>query len=451
MVSERIKALIRDFNPWWEGKEVAVPGYKRHIFASVKKYMKTKQIIAIVGLRRVGKTVLMRQIIKEIENKENVFYFLFDELVAQNPDVLEDVLDHYLKTIAKEGRKYIFLDEIQKVPYWQDVLKRFYDTREDLKFVVSGSASLKIKKSKESLAGRIFDFYMPILAFGEFLELNGFEAEKVGLSVGELKKVYEKNIHKKPFFEQMFLEYVSKGAFPEIAKEGDEEIIKSYIRSSVIEKIILEDIPAVFEVRRKDVLASMLEYCGKETSNLLDITALAKILGVNYQTARSYIFYLKNSFVIDIAYNYSKSIAKQLRKSKKVHIAHPCITMTMMGYSKDMLCVDELVGRYVESIVFQHSKLLSERTFFWRTPQKEEVDIVLEPGNAPAQALAADRLLPVEVKFRTNVSDIKGIVKFMKKYKLKHGVVITKGFLEEREIEGKTVFFIPTWLFLLTV
>lgn len=440
MLSDRIKTLIRDFNPWWEGKEVAVPEYKRHIFASVKKYMKTKQIIAIVGLRRVGKTILMKQIIKEIENKENVFYFLFDELVAQNPEVLEDVLDYYLKTIAKDGRKYVFLDEIQKVPYWQDVLKRFYDTREDIKFVLSGSASLKIKKSKESLAGRIFDFYMPILTFREFLELSGFKAEKVELEFEELKKTYEKNIHKKPFFEQMFMQYMFKGAFPEIVKEEDEEIIKNYIRSSVLEKIILEDIPAVFEVRRKDVLSSILEYCSKETSNLLDITGLAKILGVNYQTARSYIFYLKNSFVIDIVYNYSRSIAKQLRKNKKVHVAHPCITATVMRYPKDVLNIDEIAGKYVESIVFQHSKLLSERIFFWRTPQKEEVDIILDFGT----------LLPVEVKFRASVSDARSIVKFLDKYRLKNGIVVTRDLFEERKIDEKTVFLIPAWLFLLT-
>jgi hypothetical protein len=440
MLSDRIKALIRDFNPWWEGKEVIVPEYKRHIFASVKKYMKTKQIIAIVGLRRVGKTVLMKQIIREIENKENVFYFLFDELVAQNPDVLGDVLDYYLKTIAKDGRKYVFLDEIQKVPYWQDVLKRFYDTRDDVKFVVSGSASLKIKKSKESLAGRIFDFYMPILTFREFLEMSGFKAEKAELRFEELKKTYEENLHKKPFFEQMFLQYMFKGAFPEMVKEEDEEVIKNYIRSSVLEKIILEDIPAVFEVRRKDVLASILEYCSRETSNLLDITGLAKILSINYQTARSYIFYLKNSFVIDLVYNYSGSIAKQLRKNKKVHIAHPSITMTLMRYPKEVLNIEEIAGRYVETIVFQHSKLLSERIFFWRTPQKEEVDVILETA----------ALLPIEVKFRASVSEIGGIVKFMEKYGLKNGIVVTKDAFEERKIDGKTIFLIPAWLFLLT-
>lgn len=370
--------------------------------------MEKKQIIAIIGLRRVGKTILMKQtikhIIKNVKFNENIFYFLFDELMSQKPETLEEILDYYLKTIAKEGKKYIFLDEIQKVPYWQDIIKRFYDTMNDVKFIVSGS-SIRIKKSKESLAGRIYDIYIPILSFREFLELNGIFIEDIRPK--ELEKTYEANIHKKPIFEKYFMEYIFKGSFPEMVKETDQSIIKNYIKSSVIEKIILEDIPTVFEVKKKDVLSAIMEYCSKETSNLLDLTKLSRILNVNYQTVKSYIFYLKNSFVIDLLYNYSESIAKQLRKNKKVHIIHPSVSITMMGYSKEILNVEEILGRYVETIIFQHSKLLSERVFFWRSPQKEEVDIILD-FNPP---------LPIEVKFKNklDLSDVENLIKFMKK------------------------------------
>ncbi len=64
-----------------------------------------------------------------------------------------------------------------------------------------------------------------------------------------------------------------------------------------------------------------------------------------------------------------------------------------MRYSKEILGVDEVMGKYVESVEFQNSKLLSERIFFWRTPQKEEIDIILE----------AEIILPIEVKYRSKV------------------------------------------------
>ena len=445
MINDRIKAMVRDFNPQWEGKEAVLPpDYKRHIFPEIEKYLKTKQIIAILGLRRVGKTVLMKQVMKDLKGpKENIFYFLLDDIVVHDPDILEDILNYFLKTIAKKGKKYIFLDEIQKVPYWQDILKRFYDMREDMKFVVSGSASLQIKKSKESLAGRIFDFYLPILTFREFLELNGMETEKSGLGSKGLEEVYEKNINKKPLLEKMFLQYIYKGSFPEMARVEDDDIVRNYVKSSVIDKIVLEDIPSVFAVRKKDILFSVLEYCSRETSNLLDISNLASILKTNYQTARSYIFYLQNSFVIDIVYNHSKSIAKQLRKNKKIHVAHPSIAISMAGYRKDALNVSELMGKYVETAVFQHSKCLSERISFWRTPQKDEVDIIL----------SGKETIPIEVKYQSQISpsDLKPLLKFMDLHGVKKGFMVTKDLLEKRTIDGKTIQLVPAWVFLMVV
>ena len=445
MIDVRTKILVNEYNPWWDGQIINVPEFKRHVFTEMKKYIRTKQIIAIVGLRRVGKTVLMKQIIKELADMDNknVFYFLFDELLVQKPEILEDIIEYYLKNISGTGQKYIFLDEIQKVPYWQDVLKRLYDARDDLKFFVSGSASLQIKKSKESLAGRIFDFHLPVLTFREFLEMNGIVIDKVTLDQNDLYNVYNKNLHKASSLDRMFSNYVLRGAFPEISKEGDETIVKNYIKSSLIDKMIMYDIPAIFEVRRKDILFSILEYCSRETSNLIDISNLAKMFGTDYQTIRSYIFYLINSFIIDLSYNYSKSTARQLRKNKKIYIAHPSISMTMSKYSQDVLNVSEVMGKYAESIAFQHAKILNEKISFWRTPQKEEIDIILENEN----------LLPIEVKYKNNpdISEVSNVIKFMKKHECKIGFVLTRDLFKEHEFDGNKILFIPLWLFLLAV
>jgi len=448
MLDDRVLALARDFNPWWEGRGIEVPDYKRHLFAKVQKFTEKRQIIAVVGLRRVGKTVLMRQIIRDLlekgEKKENVFYFLFDELSVQKPEALEDLLNYYLKTIAGKGKKHVFLDEIQKVPFWQDVVKRFYDTRNDVKFFVSGSSSLQIAKSKESLAGRMFDFFMPVLSFREFLEMNGIKAEKTELGFESFKGYYEGMLHKKPLLEKMLLEDLFRGAFPETAREKDEEIVKKYVQGSVIDKIIFEDIPLVFNVRRKDVLNSVLEYCSRETSSLLDITSLSKTLGVNYHTVKSYLFYLKNSFVLDLVFNYSKSTAKKLRKSKKVHIAHPSVSMASARHSMETLSLGEFSGKYIETAAFLHAKVLCDSVYFWRTPQKEEVDLVL---------LIGKKLFPVEVKFKPQIpkGDLKAVSKFLQKFKQSKGIVVTKDLLGKRSVNGGNIWLVPAWLFLLAV
>ena len=444
MLNDRTKALVQEYNPWWENRPFRVPEYRRETYSQVEKLLGTKQIVAIVGLRRVGKTVLLRQLIKDlaVENKRNVLYFVFDDFLTMDPAILEDVITYFLQNVASEGQKYVFLDEIQKVPYWQDILKRFYDSRDDVKFTVTGSASLQLKKSKESLAGRVYDVHMPVLSFAEFLDMNGLPIEKPILDHASLQEVYEKNLHREGKLGEMFLEYLYKGAFPEIALEKDEDAIKSYVRNSVLEKVVYEDIPEVFSVRRKEVLYAIMEYACRETSEILDLKKLAATLEVNYLTARSHVFYLQNSFVLDLVYNYSKSAAKQLRKNKKVHVAHPCISVAMMGQRRDAFNAGETVGKYVETAVYQHCHANGVKLSFWRTPQKEEVDLILE-----------DTMTPIEVKYKNKIDtdDTKNLVKFLNKYKQKRGFIVTKDAFGKKEIDGKEIIMVPAWLFLLTI
>ncbi len=82
-----------------------------------------------------------------------------------------------------------------------------------------------------------------------------------------------------------------------------------------------------------------------------------------------------------------------------------------------------------------------EKISFWRTPQKDEVDIVMD----------LDGTLPVEVKYRNQISkrDSKTLRKLMKKLGVESGIVVTKDLLEKKSFEEGSVLFIPAWLFLL--
>jgi predicted AAA+ superfamily ATPase len=71
----------------------------------------------------------------------------------------------------------VFLDEIQKLPNWADLLKTYYDIEENLKIFISGSASLEIKEYKETLAGRILTFYLTVISFKEFVRYFGMDCE----------------------------------------------------------------------------------------------------------------------------------------------------------------------------------------------------------------------------------------------------------------------------------
>jgi predicted AAA+ superfamily ATPase len=86
---------------------------------------------------------------------------------------------------------------------------------------------------------------------------------------------------------------------------------------------------------------------------------------------------------------------------------------------------------------------MADRISFWRSPQKDEVDLVIE--TIP--------LLPIEVKYKNKVNsqDIAGLIKFLLKKNLTRGIIVTKDTLDEKEIKGVSVLFVPTWLFLLAI
>src|SRR3989344_315702 len=170
MVEERIIEVLERSNRWWRGK-FELEFKHREIYEEIKKYVSKKQIVALVGLKRTGKTTLLFKIIEDSLTrlqKENIVYFSFDEF----KDIrLVDVVKAYSRLMNRDIEKgeYLFLlDEIQKVEDWEEQLKRLYDENKNIKFIISGSESLFIrKKSRESLAGRIYEFQINTLTFRE--------------------------------------------------------------------------------------------------------------------------------------------------------------------------------------------------------------------------------------------------------------------------------------------
>ena len=114
------KTKLEEFNPWWSNNkvdlELALP-FKRDIYFEAENHLDKKFIIALVGLRRVGKTTIFYQLIQKLIqshiNPANILFFSFDEMSAE----LNEVLDAYKEFQSKNFREekiYIFLDEIQK-------------------------------------------------------------------------------------------------------------------------------------------------------------------------------------------------------------------------------------------------------------------------------------------------------------------------------------------------
>jgi predicted AAA+ superfamily ATPase len=405
---------------WREGFSYGFPK-KRESYDALVKSLSKRRITVLTGTRRTGKTTLMKQLMDWLVKKRipraNILYYSFDE---EQPEIRE-IVDEYEQKIGKElafskSKHYLFLDEIQKLDDWQNKVKYFYDHYNKLKFVISGSASLFIKKGvRESLAGRVSDFSLGPLSFREFLLFSEKESliDDINLHSQTLKKDFKKYLYRQ------YIETVTE----------DKEEIKDYAKS-ILEKVVYVDIPQILNVENPNILMKLTKVISSNPGMLMDYSKLASTFGQESPVSRvrisNYIHYLEDSYLVKLGYNYSKSKVVSERKLKKAYLSNPSLSY----YSDTNIDY----GRLVEQTFF----LMFKAKFFWRNPQKQEVDIILEHKGKPR---------PIEVKYQNQISgsDLKGLKSFMKHYN------VTQGFLISKDMEDivKTPFgeikIIPAW------
>lgn len=429
-----LKEII-DQNKHWENKRsfFECQKHQRKLFFEVEKYISERQILSIVGLRRTGKTILLKQLIERLITKENVdarciFFLSFDAALITSKLTLKKYLDVFLEDIyQKKGSEkiYIFLDEIQYIEKWQHVLKRYYDTHQNIKFIISGSSSLFLKKkTTESLAGRIYEFRLDPLSFEEFLELSGVdggllsEYRRYAVVVGE-KTLAHSSKEYDVFCAQygnvlrnLFEEYLLYYQFPEMVFQKDKEVIRKYISESVYKKTIEYDIPKLFGVEKIDELKFLFQLLVNENGSLIEFQRISSEAGIEENTMKKYFSYFQDSFLVDIMYNHSKSFRKSKRLQKKAYIASTNFFTAFRGnWGNDPVLRAEYLGMLAETYVFNVLRRKYQYLSFYRKGQSE-IDFVAGDDYRNL----SDHML-VEVKYTNAIkwNDIKFIDKIAKK------------------------------------
>lgn len=411
---------------WRDGFFYGFPK-KRELFGELAKELKTRQIISVTGLRRTGKSTLLKQLIdhlidSEKVGRENILFFSFDEEQPKLEEIIKEYEARTAKDILKEKNMfYIFLDEIQKLENWQNQIKYYYDNYPNMKFFISGSASLFIKKHvRESLAGRIYEFVLQPLSFREFLVFRGKE-DLIG-KASLLQDALKAEFHA-----------YQKRQFIEIVNESEEKA-GHYMRT-ILEKVIYQDIPKFFPIENEELLMRIMRIVAASPGMLSDYGSLSNELGISRVTLSNYFFYLEESFLIRKIYNFSGNLLASEKKMKKFYPSSTSFFTFLNNGIEESKLIENLMVVSVNA------------GFFWRTPQKYEVDIVLKKDG---------EVIPIEVKYSNDVSakDVKNVIRFSERFDAAEALVITKDFSEEREFEfgndkKMTINFIPAWKFLL--
>jgi predicted AAA+ superfamily ATPase len=413
----RIEEALVEQNPWW--KDRFVLDYKpRSVYDRLRPLLETPQIVSLNGIRRAGKTTLLRKAasdaLEQGTEPKAILYFSFDEFGQEG---LRPVLDAYERLLGqnlRQGRHLVLFDELQKVDGWENGLKALYDVHKGrVKFLISGSEGLFIRSGgKETLAGRLFELKVDPLTFKEFLDFKGMKNEPSGL--------YERELG------AMFWEYVRSQGFPEMVGVADRTIIRKYLRESIVEKVLFKDIPAHSGVKDPSSLESIVNILMDEPGQMIQLSELAGELGLSRRTLSAYLSHLENSFLVRKLYNYSTGRRKSERKLKKYY---PAIISPDLTFAQD----DLSRSRVLEWCVV--NQLGAE--YFWRDAYKNEVDIVV-PGARPA---------PIEVKYGR--AETRGVEAFMGKFKVRTGTIVSSSDEGVRETARGEITIRPVFKYLI--
>ncbi len=369
----------------------------------------------LAGPRQVGKTTLAREVMEALVCPAH--FTSADEPALKGPAWIEEQWEVARTMIGKVGA-VLFLDEVQKVTGWSEVIKRLWDEdtakRRQLRVVILGSAPLLIQTGlTESLAGRF-----------EILRLTHW-------SYSEMHKAFGWDLDQYIFF----------GGYPGSAPLiKDEERWEKYILDSLIETTISRDILLLTRVDKPALLRQLFrlgcEYSGQ-------ILSYQKMLGQlqdagNTTTLAHYLELLQGAGMVAGLQKYSGQKARQRGSSPKLQVLN---TALMAAHShlkfEEAKRNPDVWGRFVESAVGGHliNSIVGTKIkiYYWRE-RNQEVDFVLQKG----KTLAA-----LEVKSGRKREGLSGMEKFSDRFRPSKKLLVGKGGMP---LEDFFRMPLPQWL-----
>ena len=391
---------------------------ERQSFRKMEEFMKNKFIIIISGIRRSGKSTLLKQ----VKEKHPGYYLNFDDDRLVNFK-LEDFQLLYETLIEIYGEMGLFyFDEIQNIPGWERFVRRLHDEKKKV-FVTGSNASMLSRELGTHLTGRYLELRLYPFSFKEFLTFNNFELNKdsIYLTVEKAKI--------KGFFE----DYLSEGGFPEYLKTKNKEYLKT-----LYESILYRDIIVRYKLANEKALKEIIYLAANSTSKNITFNSIKKILDFGSSTTiKDYFDYLGNSFLIFLLSKYDYSLKKQVQASKKVYLIDNALAK-YLGFrtSKDS-------GRLLENLVF--IELMRRGKEIYYHSEKGECDFVVLEATKIAGAIQ----VCYEFSDENRKREINGLLEVLEKFKLTGGLILTLNQEENLVVNGRRVKIYPVWKWLL--
>jgi len=397
------------------------PGIERSLLSDIDKTINLPHVIVITGLRRVGKSTLMRQIIKKYYGDDRFYYINFeDERLFKFQAGDFNLLYEALIELYGE-QKTFFIDEIQNVEHFENFVRRFYDA--DFKFFITGSnANLLSRGISTKLTGRHIDMIVQPFSFREYLCMKNviFDKEMLYNTVERTK------------IKSHFQDYLIKGGMPEYLTYDEPEIL-----SRIYEDIIIKDIAVRYNITNLFEMRDIFLYLITNTANKFSFNKLKTISDIgSITTIKNYIHYLVETFFIQVINKFDYSLKKQLVNDKKAYV----IDNGFYNVLSTKMTAD--IGWLLENLV---CNVLSETGQLYYFSDKYECDFVLQKENRITQAVQVSS----KIDDLNEKREYSGLMSALKTFNLNEGLILTNDQESTIKMNGKTIQVIPVWKWLL--
>jgi predicted AAA+ superfamily ATPase len=322
---------------------------KRRIQKSIQDNLFKGQAIVVYGPRQVGKTTLMKQIIRNNKNKNCLYLNCENFSVQENLKILE----------AKKIKEYfnnanlVVLDEAQVLKNPGGVIKLMVDTYPKIQILATGSSSFDLEnKLGEPLVGRAYYYKLYPLSVEEVL-LN-----KKDLDVEEILKF---------------------GLYPEVffSKNKEEDI------NNISSGYLLKDILSFEGIKKSDVLIKLLKLLALQIGNEVSFNELARNLSVDKKTVEKYIDILEKCFIIFKVHGLSRNLRKEVSKNVKIYFYDLGIRNSLILNYNEINKRNDAGGLWENFCILERMKYreynnIKANIYFWRTYTQKEIDYIEE-------------------------------------------------------------------------
>ncbi len=315
---------------------------RREIYLSrIRPFYESEMIKVITGIRRCGKSTIMRQIIDEIKEKgideAHIIYVNFEDYKYRKISNADALYQYVEEKIIDKRKYYLFFDEIQNVDDFELVINSFRSTHESSIFITGSNSKLLSGELATHLSGRTLSFRVLPFNFKEFCQFK--KSEGIELNLDEYMK-----------------EYLTWGGFPLVCKETDENS-KLVVLSNIFDSVVLKDIVMRNKVASPVTLEKVLEYLIANSSTTISGNAIATSLTESGATVSApvvydYLRYITDACVCDKVSRYDIRGKKLLSFEEKTYVCDLGFFHLKKNRVKDeynyiieTICYNELVSR----------------------------------------------------------------------------------------------------------